>query len=114
MGRYIGFIDNLAKSKKSLLRLIFNSCSSDQSSLTGQNLAFFLLKYGKESIKELTMDKQSIKTARIYPLHRDEFWKAIIIEEIVTAQLNLSSSWEWQSNQLDHHHPTHPPTHLNF
>ena len=33
MGRYMGFIDNLAKSKKSLLRLIFNSCSSYQISL---------------------------------------------------------------------------------
>ena len=82
MGRYIGFIDNLAKSKKSLLRLIFNSCSSDQSSLTGQNLAYILLKCGKESVKELTMEKQSIKAAIIYPLHRDEFWKTIIIEEI--------------------------------
>ena len=24
---------------------------------------------------------------------------------IVTAQLNLDSSWEWQSNQSDHHPP---------
>ena len=32
------------------------------------------------------------------------------IEYIVTAQLNLNSSWEWQSSQLDHHSTT-PPTH---
>ena len=32
---------------------------------------------------------------------------------IATAQLNLNSSWDRQSNQLDHHHH-HPPTHLNF
>ena len=30
-------------------------------------------------------------------------------EAVVTAQLNLNSSWEWQSSQLDHHHH-HPPT----
>ena len=31
---------------------------------------------------------------------------------IVTAQLSLNSSWDRQSNQLDHHphHPLHPPT----
>ena len=27
---------------------------------------------------------------------------------IVTAQLSLNSSWDRQSNQLEHHHPTHP------
>jgi hypothetical protein len=89
MGRYIGFIENLAKSKKSLLKLIFNSCSSDHSSLTGQNLAYLLLKYGKSSVKELTMDKQSIKTARVYPLQNDEVWKTNLIEEITLMKIGL-------------------------
>ena len=89
IGRYIGFIENLAKSKKSLLKLIFNSCSSDHSSLTGQNLAHLLLKYGKSSVKELTMDKQSIKTARVYPLQNDEVWKTNLIEEITLMKIGL-------------------------
>ena len=34
---------------------------------------------------------------------------------IVTAPLNLNSSWEWQSNQLDHPPPQrHSTHHLNF
>ena len=35
------------------------------------------------------MDKQSIKAARIYPLHRDEFWKTNIIEEITLLKKGL-------------------------
>ena len=33
---------------------------------------------------------------------------------IVTAQLNLNSSWDRQSNHLDHHPTTTTPPHLNF
>ena len=89
MGRYIGFIENLAKSQKSLLKLIFNSCSMDQGSLTGRNVAHLLQKYGKLSVAELTMDKQSIKVARVYPLQRDEFWKIAMIEEITLLKKGL-------------------------
>ena len=89
MGRYIGFIENLAKSQKSLLKLIFNSCSMDKGSLTGQNVAYLLQKYGKLSVAELTTDKQSIKVARVYPLQRDEFWKIAMIEEITLLKKGL-------------------------
>ena len=47
-----------------------------------------------------TLQNYSISLQEINNLH------------LVTAQLNLDSSWEWQSNQLDHH-PTHP-TQSNF
>ena len=58
--RYIGFAENMlnSKTKRSLLRLIFN-CSTILSSQTGQNLAYLLLKYKKPTFKELTSDKNS-------------------------------------------------------
>ena len=89
MGRYIGFMENLAKSQKNSLRLIFSSCSVDQGSVTGQNVAHLLQKYGKLSVQELTMDKQSIKVARIYPLQREELWKTSMIEEITLLKKGL-------------------------
>ena len=89
MSRYVGFSDNLWKSKKSLLRLIFSTCSSDLSSLTGQNLAYLLTKYRKSSLKELTLDKDSIKKTRVYPISLEENWKINIIEEISLLKLNL-------------------------
>ena len=85
--RYIGFAENLLKSKKSLLRLIF-TCSTDLSSQTGQNLAYLLVKYKKPSLKELTADKTSVKTARVYPIQREELWKINILQEISLLRLN--------------------------
>ena len=61
----------------------------DQSSQTCQTVVHFLQKYGKLSFAELTMDKQSIKVARVYPLQRDEFWKIAMIEEITLLKKGL-------------------------
>ena len=85
--RYIGFGESLLNSKKSLLILIF-TCSTDLSSQTGQNLAHLLLNYKKLSFKELTSDKNSIKTARVYPIQREELWKINILQEISLLRLN--------------------------
>ena len=88
MSRYIGFIDNLVKTKKSVLSLIF-SCSQDLSSQTGQNLSYLLSKYGKLSVKDLILEKSTVKNTDVYPLHRDEYWKITIIEEISLVRLDL-------------------------
>ena len=89
MSRYIGFIENLRKSEKTLVKLIFNSCSSDLSSSTGQNLSFLLKKYQKLSIQKLILEKYEIKKTRVYPLQRQENWKINIIEEISLIKTNL-------------------------
>ena len=81
-GRYIGFLQSLKNSQKSLLTLIFSSCSEDQSSLTGQNLSFLLKKYKKFQISELITDKEVIKKSEIFPLPVEEGWKVNMIEEI--------------------------------
>ena len=88
MSRYIGFIDNLVKTKKSVLSLIF-SCSQDHSSQTGQNISYLLSKYGKLSVKDLILEKSTVKNTDVYPLHRDEYWKITIIEEISLVRLDL-------------------------
>ena len=84
----MSFIENLQQSSKSLVKLIF-TCSSNLRSLTGQNLAFLLMKYERSSLKELILEKQSIKTTRVYPLSREEDWKISLLEEISLLKLNL-------------------------
>jgi hypothetical protein len=89
MSRFIGFVENLFKSKKSLLRLIFSSCSSDLGSLTGQNLDFLLKKYKKLTVKELTLAKRLVKKARVYPFQSHENWKVNLVEEISLIKADL-------------------------
>ena len=81
-GRYIGFIQNLWKSKKTLLSLIFSSCFQDLRSLTGQNLRFLLQKHGKLSLADLIADRVVIKKSRVYPLSDEEVWKSKLMEDI--------------------------------
>jgi hypothetical protein len=104
-GRYIGFIQNLACSVKSLLRLLFSSCSSDQNSLTGQNLQYLLLKYKKLTLSSLLADKQSIKSATVYPMTDDKSWKLELMEEICLIRkghLEIEFESENLENILDY------------
>ena len=84
-GRYIGFVDSLAKSRKPLLRLLFSLCSSDLGSQTGQNIKFLLQKK-KFSLVDLEADRDRIKKSKIYSLSENESWKISIIEELALVK----------------------------
>ena len=89
MSRYIGFVENLMKTKKSLLRLILNSCFADLSSQTGQNLKFLLMKYKKLSAKELILSRREVKCAPVYPISSEEKWKVNLAEQISLIKAGL-------------------------
>ena len=99
-GRYIGFLQSLKNSQKSLLTLIFSSCSEDQSTLTGQNLSFLLKKYKKLHIAELISDKEVIKKSEIFPLPVEEGWKVNMIEEISLVKME-QIDMEFELDDLD-------------
>ena len=82
LGRYIGFIENLVNSKKSLIKLIFSSCSGDLHSLTSQNLAYLLSKYKKTSVQGLISERIHIKKSRVYQSFEEDSWKISMMEEI--------------------------------
>ena len=65
-----------------MISLIFSSTSADLSTLTGQNTKFLIEKYKKKDLKSLTMDKNNIKKARLYPINKEEAWKVELIKEI--------------------------------
>ena len=87
-GRYIGFVQNLCRSNKDLLNLLFHSCKHDMSSVTGQNLRFLLEKYKKPNVLTLVLEKNVIKKSRVYSLPVDESWKVGMMTEISLAKKN--------------------------
>ena len=44
-GRYIGFLENLKNSRKSEIRLLYNMCSNNMLSNTGENISFLMTTY---------------------------------------------------------------------
>ena len=81
-GRFIGFAQNLSKSAKPLIRLLFNLCSPDIGSQTGQNINYLLQKFSKQTLTELVNDRNIIKKTIVTPISETESWKLKIIEEV--------------------------------
>ena len=81
-GRFIGFAQNLSKSAKPLIRLLFNLCSPDIGSQTGQNINYLLQKYSNQTLTELVNDRNIVKKTIVTPISENESWKLKIIEEV--------------------------------
>ena len=84
--RYVGFVENLSKSAKSPVRLLFKLSNSDLGSQTGQNIGFLLAKHSEPALVDLFRKNVSLKKQVINPLPEDEKWKAGMIEELVLVK----------------------------
>ena len=104
-GRYIGFVHGLSCSAKPLVQVLFNLCSSDLGSQTGQNIYFLLQKHSKLTLAELIVDRNTIKTSIVAPISENEKWKLRIIEEvslIKKGQLEAAFDEEMLEEILEH------------
>jgi hypothetical protein len=88
-GRYIGFVENLRKSEKNQLQVLVNLCHQDQSSNTGQNIAFLMDAYESDTLNSLINKKHNIKKHRINPLEEGEEWKIEMLKELSLAKLGF-------------------------
>ena len=88
-GRYIGFLENLKNSRKSEIRLLYNMCSNNMLSNTGENISFLMTTYAKYNVNELFNDKHNIKVKRVYELEENEEWKPQLIKEIALVNRGL-------------------------
>ena len=84
--RYLGFVENLSKSAKPPVKLLFELSNSDLGSQTGQNIGFLLAKHSKQTLGDLIRNSVSMKKQVINPLPEDEKWKAGMIEELVLVK----------------------------
>ena len=88
LSRYIGFIQNLCKSNKEILCLIFKSCLSNYRSVTGRNLLYMFKKFDIQTINQLFNVKAKLKDMRVYDLPDEENWKIKLIAEICLIRKN--------------------------
>ena len=88
LSRYIGFIQNLYKSDKGILSLIFKSSLSNYGSVTGRNLHYLYKKFDIQNIHQLFILKTKLRAIRVYDLPGEENWKVNLIEEICLIRKN--------------------------
>ena len=87
--RYIGFAHSLAKSKKNLLRLLFETSSLNLNTVTGQNLFYLKKKFECNNLSLLWASKLRIRNSRVYPLSDEEKWKIELLKELGRAKKHL-------------------------
>ena len=87
--RYLGFTQNLSNSKKDLLRLLFNACSSNLNTVTGQNIFYLKKKLQCNTLALLWDAKLTIRRTKVYSLTNDQQWKIEVLKELGRAKNGL-------------------------
>ena len=101
-GRYIGFVSSLSQSVKPFIILLFNSCCSDLTTRTGQNIEYLLHKYSVKNFTNLKREQNIIKKARVHPVSENEEWKLILIEELsLVSRGQLDLDEDFDDNMLE-------------
>ena len=81
--RYIGFAWSVKNSKKDEVKLLYNICKDDQTTITGSNLKYLMESYGYYTIDKLFENRQNISRAVVNPMNENELWKVSLLEELV-------------------------------
>ena len=88
-GRYIGFAENLKKSSKNEINLLYHMCSNNLRSNTGRNLSYLMKYYKVHTVNELFHEKHNIKIKRVHNLEPSEEWKPKMIKELTLVKRGL-------------------------
>ena len=84
--RYIGFLKSLEFSKKMEVKILFNHCKNDVSTLTGSNIVYLETKYECHSLANLYDNKNHVSTARVNPIEENDRWKPLILEDLIEVR----------------------------
>ena len=88
-GRYVGFAESLKNSKKLEIKMLYNLCTSNILTNTGNNLNYLMNIYDVVSVEELFSEKHNIKEKRVYKLEQSEEWKPKMIRELTLVKRGL-------------------------
>ena len=81
--RYVGFAWSVKNSKKYEVRLLYNLCKYDQTTITGSNLKCLMKSYEQNSIEKLFENRLNISRNVVNPMNEEELWKISLLEELV-------------------------------
>ena len=93
--RYVGFSKSLQFSKKFEVRLLFNLCKYDLTTVTGSNLKSLMTIYDCSSLESLIDNKYQISTKSVNSMCEEDQWKVLLLEDLVEmrdgrSEANLS------------------------
>ena len=81
--RYIGFVWSVKNSMKDEVKLLYNICKYDQTSVTGSNLKHLMDSYELSSVEKLFENRFNIARNIVNPMSENDLWKVSLLEELV-------------------------------
>ena len=96
--RFLGFIDQILKSGKTIPRHVLKYVKHDVRSVTGSNFRNILLLTEKDTIEEI--DKHDIKKLKYHEVTLDNAWKIGVVKEISEIRNNQLSLTDFSMEEL--------------
>ena len=97
--RFLGFLEQIKKSRKTVPKHILKYVKSDVRSITGSNVRNILLLTEKDNFEEVT--KHDIKELKYHASAGDDSWKISFIKEITEIKNNKLGLNEFTKEELN-------------
>ena len=97
--RFLGFIDQINKSRKAIPKHVLNYVKHDVKSVTGSNLRNILLLTDKDTVEEI--NSIDIKKLKYHQVAEENNWKIELLREIIETKHNQLSINEFSNEELN-------------
>ena len=105
MKRLISFVDKIRKSRKPVLKQLWDISVGDVRSITGKNMRNILMLTNKMRVEDIT--RTDVEHIKYHPLGEEDRWTVLIIQEILdmrNGEVEIPGGWnsEYLTAILDH------------
>ena len=97
--RFLGFMENISKSKKEAIKMLMNTAKEDVRSITGKNYREIMLLVGKTSVKDVT--KKDADMIEYFQMEEKDSWKVEMIKEIINVKSNIANIDNLNTEELE-------------
>ena len=97
--RFLGFIDQIVKSRKAIPKHVLKYVKHDVKSVTGSNLRNILLLTDKNTVEEI--NSTDIKKLKYHEVAKENDWKIGLLKEIIETKNNQLSISEFSFEELN-------------
>ena len=98
ISRFLGFIEQIRKSRKMIPKLLLSQISHDVRSTSGKNLRNILLQTEKYDVDELV--KSDVRCISYHQLDEEDDWKARLLNELIDTREEKLNLDEFNENEI--------------
>ena len=97
--RFLGFLENIARSNKEAIKMLVETSKQDVRSVTGRNLREIMILLGKTSVNDV--NKKDIENIEYFPMDAAEKWKVEAIKEIIDVKNGVADIENFELEELE-------------